>query len=72
MSNVFLEDLGLGGLGIAKVHHFVEKLVNDDKVVADGFFLQSLEVLGEDLDDLVQEEKDSGGIGVALRQRQEI
>ena len=72
LGDVLLQDLGLGGLGVAKVHHLVEELVDDDEVVADGFFLQGLEVLGEDLDDLVQEEKDARGIGVALRQRQEV
>lgn len=53
LRDVLLQNLGFGGLGVAKVHHLVEKLVDDDKVVADGFLLQRLEVLGEDFDDLV-------------------
>lgn len=72
LGDVLLEDLGLGGLGIAKVHHFVEKLVDDDKVVANRLFLEGFEVLGEDLDDLVEEEEDFGGIGVALGEGEEV
>ncbi len=53
LRDVFLQDLGLGRLRVAKVHHLVEKLVDDDEVVADGFLLERLEVLGEDLDNLV-------------------
>ena len=37
--NALLENLALGRLGIAKVHHLVEELVDDDKVVADGLLL---------------------------------
>lgn len=72
LCDVFLENLGLGGLRIAKVHHFVEQFVDDDKVVADGLLLECLEVLGEDLDNLVQEEDDFGGIGIALGEGEEV
>jgi hypothetical protein len=53
-------------LRIAKVHHLVQQLVDDDKIVADRLFFQFLEIFGEDLDNLVQEEEDFGGIRVAL------
>ena len=72
LGDVLLEDLGLGRLRVAKVHHLVEQLVYDDEVVADGFLLEDLEVLGEDLDDLVQEQEDLGGVGVALREGEEV
>lgn len=72
LGDVLLEDLGLGGLGIAKVHHLVEKFVNDDKVIADGLLFEGLEVLGEDFDDLVEEEEDLGGVGVALGKGEEV
>lgn len=72
LGDVLLEDLGLGGLGVAKVHHLIEELVDDDEVIADGLFLEGLEVLGEDLDDLVEEEEDLGGICVAFCEGEEV
>ena len=65
-SNVLLQNLGLSGLGVSKIHHFVQQFVDDDKVVADALLLEFLKVLGEDLDDLVHEKEYLGGIGVAL------
>jgi hypothetical protein len=59
-------------LRVAKIHHFVKQLVDDDKVVADGFFFELFEVFGEDLDDFVEEEEDFGGICVAFREGEEI
>lgn len=55
LRNVFLQDLGFGGLWVAKVHHLVEQFVNNNKVVSDGFFFEGLEVFGKDFDDFVQE-----------------
>ena len=72
LRDVLLQDLGLGRLRVAKVHHLVEQLVDDDEVVADRLLLELLEVLGEDLDDLVQEEEDLGGVCVALGQGEEV
>jgi hypothetical protein len=69
---VFLQYLGLGGLRVAEVHHLVQQLVDDDKVVADALLLELLEVLGEDLDDLVQEQQDLGGVGVALGEGEQV
>lgn len=56
LCDVLLKDLGFGGLRVAEVHHLVEKLVNNDKVVADGLFLEDLEVLCEYFDNFVEEE----------------
>ena len=59
-------------MGIAKVHHLVQQLIDDDEVVTDRLFLQLLEVLGEDLDNLVEEQEDLSRIGIALRQGKKI
>ena len=69
---VFLQYLAFCRLRVAEIHHFVEELVDDDEVVADGFFFERLEILCEDLDDLVKEEEDLGGIGVAFCEREEV
>jgi hypothetical protein len=46
LGDVLLQDLALGRLDVAKVDHLVQQLVDDDKVVPDGFLLEFLEVLG--------------------------
>ena len=51
---------------VAKVHHLIEQLVDDDKVVSYTLFLELLEVLGKDLDDLVEEQENLGSIGVSF------
>lgn len=53
LHNILLENLGLCSLRIAKVHHFVEQLVYDDKVVPNALFFQLLEVFCENLYDFV-------------------
>lgn len=72
LCNVLLQDLGLGGLGVAKVHHLVEQLVYNDEVVTDGLFFEDLEVLGEDFDDFVEEQEDLGSIGVSFREGEKV
>lgn len=57
---------------VTKIHHLVEQLVDDDKVVPDAFLLEFFEVFGEDLNDLVKEEEDLGGVCVALREGEEV
>jgi hypothetical protein len=59
-------------LRVAEIHHLVEELVDDDEVVPDGFFLELLEVFGEDLDDLVEEEEDLGGVCVSFGEGKEV
>ena len=62
----------LSGLWVAKIHHLVEQLVNDDKVIPYTLLLKLLEVLGEDLHDLVEKEQDFGSIGVSFCQCKEV
>jgi hypothetical protein len=59
-------------LWVAKVHHFVEKFVDDDEVVADRFFFELFEVFGEDLNDLMEEEENFGGVCVSFCQCEEV
>lgn len=66
LGNVFLQDFRFRGLRVAEIHHFVEEFVDDDEIVADGFFFEFFEVFGEYFDDFVQEEEDFGGVGVAF------
>lgn len=46
---LLLQDLGFCSLWISIIHHLVEKLVDNDKVVSDAFLFNFLEVLFEDL-----------------------
>ncbi len=64
LRDVFLQDLGLGYLRIPEIHHLIEQLVDDDKVVADGFFFEFFEIFNKDVAELVQEEQDCGGVCV--------
>jgi len=59
-------------LWVAKVHHLIEQLVDDDKVVSYTLFLELLEVLGKDLDDLVEEQENLGSIGVSFGEGEEV
>lgn len=72
LRNVFLQDLGFCGLRVTEIHHFVEEFVDDDEVVADGFFLEGFEVFGEDGDEAVEEEEEGGGVGVAFGEGEEV
>ena len=36
---ILLQYLGLGSLGVSKVHHLVEELVDNNKIVPNTFFL---------------------------------
>jgi hypothetical protein len=58
-------------LRVSEVHHFVKEFVDDDEIVSYAFFFELFEVLGEDFDDLVEEEEDFGGIGVSFRESEE-
>ena len=72
LRDVLLEDFGFGSLRVAEIHHFVEKLVDDDEIVADGFLLQGFEVFGEDGDEAVEEEEDRGGVRVAFGEGEDV
>jgi len=67
-----LQDLGFGCLRVSKVHHLVQELVDDNKVVPYTLLLQFLEVLCEHLNDFVQEQQDFGRIGVAFGESEEV
>lgn len=67
-----LQYLALRRLGITKVHHLVQQLVNNDKVVPDTLLLELLEVFRKHLDDLVQEKEDLGGIRIPFRKREKV
>ena len=51
LRDVLLQDFALGRLGVTEVHHLVEKLVDDDKVVPDGFLLELFKVFDQNLYD---------------------
>ena len=57
---------------MTKVHHLVEQLIDNDEVIPDTLLLQLFKVFCEDLDDLVQEKEELGGIGVSFREGEEI
>ena len=48
-SHLLLQNLAISSLWVAKVHEFIQQLIDDDKVVSDTLFLQLLEVLREHL-----------------------
>ena len=55
--NKLAKNLGVCGLRIAKVHHLVKKLVDDDKVVADTLLTDLAKVLLQRVNELVEEKK---------------
>ena len=57
---------------ITKIHHLVQQLVYDDEIVPYRFLLEFFEILCKDFDNFVQEEEDFGGVGVALRESEEV
>jgi len=59
-------------LRIAKVHHLVQQLVDDDEVISYTLLFQLFEIFCEHFDDLVEEQEDLSGIGVALREGKEV
>ncbi len=71
-SDSLLQYLTLRRLRIPEIHHLVQKLVDYNEIIADALLLQLLEILGEDLDDLMQEEEDLGGVGVAFCEGEEV
>lgn len=61
-----LEQLDLGCLRVPVIHHFVQQLIDDHEVVADGLLLCFLEVAFEDVHEGVQEAEDHDGVVVLL------
>ena len=70
--HLLLQDLALCCLRVSKVHHLIQQFVNDDKVIPNTLLLEDLEVFGEDLHKLVEEEEDLGGICVSFGQSENV
>lgn len=70
--HLLLQDLALCCLRVSKVHHLVQQFVDDDKVITNTLLLEDLEVFGEDLHELVEEEKNLGGICVSFGQSEDV
>ena len=70
--HILLQDLTLGGLRITKVHHLIEKFVDDDKVIANAFLFQLLEIFRKDFNDLVQKKKDLGRVRISFGKSEQI
>lgn len=51
-----LKNLGLSCLRVSEIHHLVQQLVDDDKVVPDTLLLELLEVLRKYFDYPMQEQ----------------
>lgn len=67
-----MQDLALCCLRVSKVHHLIQEFVNDDKVIPNTLLLEDLEVFGEDLHELVEEEEDLGSICVSFGQSENV
>jgi hypothetical protein len=61
-----LQNLALGGLRIAKIHHLIHKFIDDHKVVPYTLLLELLEVFHQDLGQPVEEKDDFCSIGVSF------
>ena len=51
-----LENLALSGLRVSKVNKFIQKFVDDDKVVSNTLLFNLLKILAHNLNKLVQAE----------------
>lgn len=67
-----MQDLGFGGLWVSKVHHFIQQLVDDDKVVPYTFLLEFFEVLRKYFHHLVQKEENFSRICVSFCKCKEV
>jgi hypothetical protein len=50
---ILLQYLGLRCLWVPEIHHLIQQLIDDDKVVPYTLLFQLFEVFGEDIDNLV-------------------
>lgn len=67
-----MQDFALCCLRVSEVHHLIQQLVNDDKVVPNTFLLQHLEVFGKNIHDLMKEKEDLGGICISFGQCKDV
>jgi hypothetical protein len=59
-------------LGVSVVHHFIEKLINNHKIISDGFLLNILEITFQDIDEGMQKGEDQNCIIIFLRNGNEV
>ena len=57
---------------MAKIHHLIQKLIDDYKIISYTFFFQIFEVFCKYFDDFVKEQEDLSGIAVALCEGEEV
>ena len=67
--DALLENLALRCLGVTEVHHLIQQLINNHKVISYRLFLEFLEVLDENGRQTMQEDDDLCRVGVSPRQR---
>lgn len=67
LSDVFLENIRIGRLWKAEVHHFIEQLIDDNEVISNGFFFEFFEIFTKDTNTFVEKWKNHRHIGVDLR-----
>mmetsp|Transcript_57148 Transcript_57148/g.135715 ORF Transcript_57148/g.135715 Transcript_57148/m.135715 type:complete len:257 (+) Transcript_57148:592-1362(+) len=72
LHDVLAQNLLIRDLRIPPVHHLVQQLVDHDKVVSDGLLLEFPEVVLEDRDDVVQEQKQRRRVRISLSARHEV
>ena len=66
LRDIFLKNLAFGSLRIAKVHHFVHELVDNNEVIPYTLLFEFLEVLDENLDKPVQKDDNFSGIAISF------
>ena len=69
MEDALLQDFTLRRLRIPEVHHLIQQLINNHKVISYRLFLKFLEVLDENGRQTMQEDDDLCRVGVSPRQR---
>mmetsp|Transcript_8152 Transcript_8152/g.20441 ORF Transcript_8152/g.20441 Transcript_8152/m.20441 type:complete len:329 (+) Transcript_8152:596-1582(+) len=70
--DVLAQYFHLGGLRISVVHHLVQELVRNNKIVLDALFLELLKVVPQNLREAIEERHHERGIRIPLSDRHEI
>lgn len=65
-----LQDLALCRLGVSKVHHLIEQLIQNNEIVTNRLLLELLKVLLKYTSQLVQKENNLCSITVTARKRE--
>ena len=66
------QDLGLAILRVSKVHHLIQQLVHNDKVVPQHLLVELVEIGDEDVAEAVQEEEDGRRVHVGVGARHDV